>query len=473
MNVEIKPQQKQYECYLKLFDDETRFPGFGGGAGGGKTWLGCEWMLMNCYRYPGFKGFIARKELKRLMSSTFITWQKVCTYHHIPQADWKLEGKYNYIEFVQGLAKGSRIDLLDVSFKPSDPMYERFGSLECTDGWGEEVGEWDFGAFDVLKSRIGRWRNEEFEAMGHPKVPKFLLTFNPTKNWLYRIYYKPWKEGTLPKEYSFTQSLYADNSFTADKYGKQLNEIADPVMRQRLRDGIWEYSDEDTVLMTYEAIMDLFSNPATFSNDLYLTADIARFGSDRIVYGIWRGYDLTQVITKKHQGTDVTTQEIRDMLTQNRIPFSHCVVDADGVGGGVVDNLRGVKSFVNNSSPLKTPTSTDPSKLKPENFKNLKAQCSYLLSEKVNNHELSISAKMNPKDKEYLIEELGQIKRRITDDDTTLQLISKDDIKQNLGRSPDLADMVMMRMYFELDKPRRFVMPDLSVLGFGGVKDYW
>jgi phage terminase large subunit len=86
------------------------------------------------------------------MNSTFVTWGKVCAFHGIPRSDWSLDGKYNVIRF----KNGSTIDLLDVAYKPTDPDYERFGSYECNGGFGEEIGEWHFKAFDVLKSRIGR-----------------------------------------------------------------------------------------------------------------------------------------------------------------------------------------------------------------------------------------------------------------------------------------------------------------------------
>jgi len=464
VKVTITPQPKQYACYQYLFDDHTRFVGFGGGAGGGKTWLGCEWLLMNCYRYPGSKWFIGRKELKRLMGSTYITWTKVCTYHNIPKTDWQLNSKYNYIEFING----SRIDLLDVDFKPSDPMFERFGSLEYTGGWGEEVGEWHFLAFDVLKSRIGRWKNLEFGL----EVPKFLLTFNPTKNWLYRIFYKPWRDNSLPTGYSFTQSLYMDNEYTSEEYGKALNEIDDLVTKARLKDGIWEYDDEDTVLIKYDAILDLFTSTPEFSTEVYLTGDIARFGSDRIVYGLWRGWDLEKVVIKHHQGVDQTITDLRTIMGENRIPYSHCVVDEDGVGGGVVDGLRGIKGFVNNSSPIKTASPIEHNALKKENYRNLKTQCSYILAAKINNHVTTVSAELSEKDRDLLIEELGQIRRKITGDDATLQIITKEEVKENLGRSPDLSDMMMMRAYFELDKPKRAATYDPS-LGFGGVNNYF
>src|SRR3990167_5845122 len=174
----IQPTKKQHEAWEALKTKDIIF--LGGGAGGGKSWWLCETRLVNSYFYPGYRSFIGREELKRLMQSTFITWNKVCKFHNIPFDDWKLNGQYNYIEF----KNGSRIDLLDLKYTPSDPMFERFGSLEYTGGCIEEAGEIHFMAFDVLKGRIGRQLNKEYNLF----PPKMLLTCNPTQNWLYRIF---------------------------------------------------------------------------------------------------------------------------------------------------------------------------------------------------------------------------------------------------------------------------------------------
>ena len=55
--------------------------------------------------------------------------------------------------------------------------------------------------------------------------------------------------------------------------------------------------------------------------------------------------------------------------------------------------------------------------------------------------------------KNYIIQELEQVRRKNFDKDTKLQLISKEDIKNAIGRSPDFADAIAMRMYYEL-KPQ-------------------
>jgi phage terminase large subunit len=79
----IRPTVKQEQAWAKLLDKVTRFILFGGGAGGGKTWLYCEWLLTCCYLFPGSRWFIGRNELKRLMNSTFVTWGRVATSDNI------------------------------------------------------------------------------------------------------------------------------------------------------------------------------------------------------------------------------------------------------------------------------------------------------------------------------------------------------------------------------------------------------
>ena len=52
-----------------------------------------------------------------------------------------------------------------------------------------------------------------------------------------------------------------------------------------------------------------------------------------------------------------------------------------------------------------------------------------------------------------LFDELDQIKQKDTSGgDNKLAVIPKDDIKLELGRSPDFADIMMMRMWFTFEK---------------------
>lgn len=462
-NITIKPTLKQQQAWSFLEDNITKYPVFGGAAGGGKSWLICEWLLVKCIQFPKTKWFIGREELKRLMGSTYITFTKVCQHHNISSKAWKLNGSYNYIEFVNG----SRIDLLDLKFLPSDPLYERFGSLEFTGGAIEEAGEVDFLAFDVLKSRIGRHLNKEYEIKS-----KLLITCNPKKNWLYQIVYKPWKSKQLPSEYAFIQALYGDNKHTADEYGSNLAQIVDKGNRERLMNGNWEYEDDPNTLIDYDALMDLFTNTVEANGIKYITGDIARYGQDKTVIYLWENYKLSKAWIWEKQGIDQTIIKIRDILALEQVPYSRCIIDEDGVGGGVVDGLRGIKGFVNGSVALDNPITH-----KKENYKNLKTQCYYLLAEKINNRAIAVpncSLEMKTK----LIEELEQVKSKDLDKEAKLAIMPKEEVKEALGRSPDYSDAMMMRMWFDLVPVSRSfeqrlpsglvrqLRPDLNTIGY-------
>ena len=113
-------------------------------------------------------------------------------------------------------------------------------------------------------------------------------------------------------------------------------------------------------------------------------------------------------------------------------------MDEDGVGGGVKDYLR-CQGFVNNARALKG-----------ENYQNLKTQCFYKLADLINKGQIGINCK-DIGIKNDIIEELEQVRTKDADKDTKLQIIPKDTIKAILGRSPDYADTLAMRCYYEID----------------------
>lgn len=438
MEITLQPLPKQHEAYTALKDPSTKVLFFGGGAGGGKSWFICESRLINALLYPGHRSFIGRNELKRLMQSTYVTWTKVCAHHKIPEGTWKLNGQYNYIEFTNG----SRIDLLDLKELPSDPLYERFGSLEYTDGAIEEAGEVSFLAYDVLKSRIGRHMNDKLH-------PTMLITGNPKKNWTYSEFYKAHKEKRLDGGVVFIQALFNDNSYTAESYGEQLAQIKDKAMKERLMYGNWEYDDDPNTLIEYDALVDLFSNTIEETPEKWAIVDVARYGSDKTVISLWKGLRWYSVEVIEKQGGDQIEEHLKEVLKQEQIPFSHCIIDEDGIGGGVLDHMRGCRGFVANRQPFLNKISG-----KPDNFRNLKAQCAYYLAELVNDHKISISWQ-NEALRNTFIEEAEQLKRKDPDKEGKLEIEPKDKMKELLGRSPDILDTAIMRMFFEFEKPTK------------------
>lgn len=434
----VKPTFKQSLALQSLLDDEHKYVFFGGGAGGGKSFLGCVWLLLSCYKHEGSKWFIGRNELKRLMSSSFVTWTKACELYKVPKGDWSLNGQYNYIEF----KNGSRIDLLDVKYLPKDPLYERFGSTEYTGGWLEEAGEIDFGAFDVLKTRIGRHKNKEYDLL-----PKMFVTCNPKKNWLYTKVYRPHRDGRLDPEYLFIQSLYKDNPYTADSYEEQLEGIEDKTTKQRLMFGNWEYDDDPGTLLEYDEIVDIFTNPEIPSKEKFISVDVARHGKDRAVVMYWEGFTVKEIKVLPKCSLDLLVEVIKDLSRDKVVTRRSIIADEDGVGGGVVDMLK-CKGFINNATPVQPLASKYDVSYK-VNYANLKTQCAYILVDKIKHGEVSVC---DERYRDYIIEELEQLKRKDVDKESRVALISKEEVKDNIGRSPDFLDAMIMRMYFEVNK---------------------
>lgn len=352
---------------------------------------------------------------------------------------WKLNGQYNYIEFTNG----SRIDLLDVKYIPSDPLYERFGSQEYTDGALEECGEIDFRAFDVLKSRVGRHKNDEFGIR-----PTLALTGNPKKNWTYNLFYKPWKEGTLPANYSFIQSLYGDNSHTAKDYEHSLSQIHDPVLRERLKEGNWEYADDATSLLSYDQIMTIFSAEGVRGRK-YMTIDPAFQGKDEAVIYIWEGYVVTHCYTFPKIDHETMKATVDFYLKLHNIERRNTVSDATGEGAYLPAFLKGIRGFIGASSPIDHEDPNVPELEKPF-FKNLRSQCIFEFALRIKEGKVAFI----PNDiiiREKIVQELQQWKLIEVDNDHKVQIISKEDIRDIIGRSTDYSDALYEREFFELD----------------------
>jgi PBSX family phage terminase large subunit len=435
-----EPTPKQFDALKLLYDANTEYILFGGGAGGGKSWVGCEWLLSMCLNYPGIRLFVGRKELKELKATTLLTLFKVCNHHNInPNDIFKYRENKSSIDFLNG----SMIMLLDLRYMPSDPMYESLGSSEYTSGWIEEGGEINFNAFDTLKSRVGRHFNDKYNIKG-----KIFITCNPKKNWLYHTFYKPNRENKLPSTYKFIQSLVTDNPHIEKDYINKLNELKDKAKKARLLLGQWEYDDDPAALCDYDKIVDVFTNTFIEKGPGYITADIARFGKDRTIIIVWSGFRAEKIIQLNGKKVTEVAEAIKKLQAEYKIPNSNVVVDEDGVGGGVVDILS-CKGFVNNSKPIALQGVK-------EEFDNLKSQCSFKFAERLNESGYYINVDNDEDMRETIIEELEVIKQKEVDSEKKKAVIPREDEVKILGRSPDVKSSLIMREFFELRTKIRF-----------------
>ena len=430
-----KEHKKQREALEILSDNETESFLYGGAAGGAKSWTGAAWLIFMCLMYSGTKYFIGRDELKKIKQSTLSTFFKVAKAYGIK--GYKYNAQDSYILF----DNGSKIDLLELKYLPRDPMFERFGSIEYTCGWIEEAGEVNYQAFEILNTRVGREKNKEYSIRA-----KIFITCNPKKNWLYREFYQPSIKGELEEGKRFLQALVQDNPFIDEHYIQRLDKLKDKATRERLKNGNWDYVDNPYALCNYTNILAIWKNGHIIKKDVYyITADIARFGSDSARIGVWKDWDLVEIISFKVSATTEIQAAIQALRVKYQIPAHHCIADEDGVGGGVVDNC-GIKGFLNGSKPYKEKVS-DGTKEVPK-YKNLQTQCLFGLAEKINTNQIYISAEVSESDKEQINQELSTIERDASNTEK-LAVTSKAKIKEDIGHSPDWRDMMLMRKAFD------------------------
>ncbi|MGV3459900.1 MAG: phage terminase large subunit [Flavobacterium sp.] len=432
----MKLLTKQEHAIWFLKDNVTEEVLYGGAAGGGKTALGCLWLMEMCQKYPGTRWLMGRSKLKNLKETTLNTFFELAATLNLGR-----QFTYRAADNLILWKNGSEILLKDLFHYPSDPNFDSLGSLEITGAFIDECTQVAYHAWQIVKSRI-RYKLTEYKL-----IPKMLGSCNPAKNWAYKEFYKPSREGSLPTWRQFVQSLPTDNPHLHPGYLQSLLRL-DKNSRERLYYGNWEYDDDPATLISHDAIMDYF-NPVHLQPEgqKYLTIDVARKGKDKTVFRVWHGWLCINRESIAKSGIDTVVERAKALQKKYGISPANTIADEDGVGGGVVDFLK-CKGFVNNSTPLEMKQGN--TYIKP-NFENLKSQCSIKMAGMI---EMRKAGELCDDDvvMQTTIEEMEQVKLRDIDKDGKQGIIAKDRVKEHLGRSPDEWDSIMMRYWFALKK---------------------
>jgi len=428
MNIDIKLTKKQSQAWRLLMDDITNEVLYGGSAGAGKSWLGCLWITTLCLKYKGIRCLIGRTVLTQLKMTTLNTLFETLQSMNLKSGEhYTYNGQSNVITF----QNGSEIILKDLQYQPSDPNFDSLGGLELSAVFVDEAAQISQLAYNILKSRI-RFKLNEYNLQ-----PKILMTCNPGQVWLKKVFYLPYIQDSLPDNMKFVPALPMDNPHLPASYIEMLKTLPS-AQRKRLLEGDWNYMDESDNLFDFDSISNsVFSNVPQGTDKKYISVDVARFGTDRSVAIVWSGLVVLEVFVYTKLSTVELSSEIKELIGKYGVHPNNVIVDSDGVGGGVADQIKGT-NFVNNSKALHE-----------QNFSNLKSQCYVKLSELFKEGKISLNI-LDPTVVDELTQELLAIKLKDMDKDNKVQVQSKDEMKKILGKSPDLSDALMMRMYYEI-----------------------
>ena len=429
MEVNINLTRRQTEAWKLLFDDHTVSINYGGAAGGGKSFLGCLWLATICLRYDGIRCLLGRTVLATLKQTSLNTLFQVLQSMGLKgEQHYTYNGQSNIITF----KNGSEILLKDLEYKPSDPNFDGLGGLEITAAFIDEANQIGPLAYSIVKSRI-RYKLNEYNL-----IPKIFLTCNPANNWIKKEFYLPWIQDTLDSDKSFVPALPLDNPHLPQSYLDLLQTLP-PQQKRRLLEGDWNYLDDSNSLFNFDHITNsVFKDVPHGTSKRYISVDVGRFGDDRSVAVVWDGLVVLDIKIYRKLSTTELSSQIKELIGSYGVHINQVIVDSDGVGGGVADQLRGCVNFVNNSKALHE-----------QNFINLKSQCYVKLAELFKEGKISLNI-LEPSIVEDLTQELLAVKLKDIDKDNKVAVQSKDEMKKVLGKSPDLSDALMMRIYWEV-----------------------
>ena len=161
-------------------------------------------------------------------------------------------------------------------------------------------------------------------------------------------------------------------------------------------------------------------------------------GRDRFVAGHWdANIAFVDIVKTKSDGKEIE-DDLKMLMNKYNIPRSKVIADSDGLGGYIESYIKGIVEFKGNSRPSN------------RKYKNKKAECAYKLAELINKAEIKIVC--SDEYKQLIIDELEVLRAEsVTKDENKLSIISKDHMKELLGRSPDFLDWLLMKMHFNIN----------------------
>lgn len=438
--------RKQRQAIELAFDPQVTELLYGGGGGSGKSFVACLICALYAKKYPGVRIFVARKTLKSLKQTTIATLlNKVHPALGIGYNEYAMHFQDMTLDYVNG----SKIIFGELDYQPSDEDYARWGSLEIDFGVIEEAGEVVEQAFSIVKSRAGRG----ILAKEHG-IPGFVLaTCNPSTNFLKTKFYDPyaklgagdyqkWQIGEVeiggveqPAYRAFLRANAFDNPFIPQSYIDNLKSLPDRERKRLLGD--WNYVDEDNMLFrpgllekatTYELPV-----PGKFNK--VIGVDVAASGGDRSVYTlIDNGVVVTQKVSSVTANWDKNDQRpLFRLMADELIEFAqrngftskearNIAIEGNGIGQALITCIKERGWYATEY--------TATHKSRSQNY--------YQLMLDMDSGAIKLYHEM------YGLDELRKelAGHTYSFDNQTPEVCKKDEVKQKIGRSPDLADSI-------------------------------
>jgi hypothetical protein len=294
-------------------------------------------------------------------------------------------------------------------------------------------------------SMVFATRRRQIKAGGKTHTPEYrgLLTANPRQCWLKSMFVKNPDAVKPGNKVRFLQALPKDNSFLPSSYVAQLTSAFKhrPELLAAYLEGSWDALEgADVIIKDSWVRLSHEKCSSRSTRKRLISVDVARFGDDRTVIGYGENTHLKEIMVYGQRDTNYTTGQIITLANKYQVDgiLPAIVIDSDGIGGAVADNLIAWNKNLRVIQIHSNATSS-----KPDKFGNLRAEMWWMAGEKYSIGEVEDSYGGEFKDE--LDTELAIPTYYFRNGKIYVE--SKDDLKKTdrLGRSTDLADM---RIYY-------------------------
>ena len=416
---------------------------YGGALGGGKTAALVNECIQLLLDYPNNFGLLLRKTWPSFRDTTFPQLVKFLDRGLV--VDW------NHTDKIITLINGSKLRYGGIG--PGADDWQSFMGGEFGFIGLDQAEEFSETEFKMLSTRL---------RLNIPGVKYFfVLTCNPDPGWLKERFI----EKNLP-DHRFVPALPTDNlaNLPAD-YVAKLKDLLDENQIKALLQGDWEAVGSADNVYPYLRIKAAMARKAGADLPVEIGADVARSGDDETDIVLREGLKLTPWAQYRGHDTMQTTGEIWRCVAERVIPAwgtklsrIRIKVDADGLGAGVVDRLQEQRRTKEDAYTRFILEHADPKEAEeakkaeyrfrveiieihgagkpsePLKYKNLRAEIHWSLRELLDDIAL-------PDDRE-LLSQLIAIKYKVNSAGQ-IEILSKDVIKEKLGRSPDFAEAIL------------------------------
>lgn len=405
--------------------------------GGGKSRCLCEEIVRQMCLYPGNRGLIVRATLADFKISTYLTLTEE-TLKPFLEARVVTENKQDrYFDFHLPQGK-SRLYYggLDVSETEKNKYFStEYGCIAVDEA--REIKEDDF---KILGTRLRHH-------LPTKKFPEyyFLLASNPSQNWLKTRFIL-----TPTKDYLFVPSLPRENPYNPPAYENDLKELfhGDENFIKAYLEGSWDAvaSIDDLIMMS--DLQKCFDLKIDCAYDRRLTTlDFARQGDDTTAIYNFTNANITKVNGKylsESYGKKTSDETIGRILYNREVNKSRMIVlGFNGMDQVVYDWLNDINGKMEEPFSL---MEIDFAKAasNPMRFYNKRAEVYWYAREQIRNRAVSI-----PKDDVELHGQLCAIKYKFKGGPkgTRILIKSKEEIKADIGKSPDKADAFVIGLY--------------------------